>query len=147
MAGPTVQVSTNIHASPGEVWTALTTPNLIKSYFYGADVDTDWQEGSPIYFRGDWKGRKFEDKGEIQQFEPERRLSYSHWSPLSGAPDKPENYQVVTFDLAPTGGGTKVTLSQSDLVDKAKSIDGAKKQEYENNWRTVLDGLKKIVEA
>jgi|SRR6185295_5798384 len=147
MAQPAVQVSTNINASPSEVWNALTTPDLIKSYFFGSDVDTDWHEGSPIYFRGNWKGKKYEDKGEIQKFEPEKRLSYSHWSPLAGVPDKPENYHLVTFDLAQTESGTKVTLSQGDLAGKTKEIDAAKKQEFEKNWKMVLDGLKKVVEA
>jgi len=147
MTQPTVQVSTKINASPGEVWTALTTPDLIKSYFFGTEIDTDWHEGSPIIFRGDWKGKRYEDKGKIQTFEPERKLSYSHWSPLSGAPDRPENYQLVTFDISRANGGTKVTLSQSNLMDDAKKPDPAKLQEFEKNWKMVLDGLKKVVEA
>ena len=147
MTQPTVQVSTNINASPGEVWNALTTPELIKSYFFGTEIDTDWEEGHPIHFRGSWKGKTYEDKGEIQVFEPERKLSYSHWSPLSGAPDKPENYNLVTFDLARAGDGTKVTLSQSNLTGATKPVDHAQKQEYEKNWRMVLDGLKRVTEA
>jgi uncharacterized protein YndB with AHSA1/START domain len=147
MSRPTVQVSTNINASPSEVWAALTTPELIKSYFFGTDIDTDWHQGSPIRFHGQWKGKAYEDKGEIKAFEPEKKLSYSHFSALSGVADKPENYHLVTFDLARAEGGTKVTLTQENLTDTATKTDPAKKQEFEKNWRMVLDGLKRVVES
>ena len=112
---PTIEVSTLVAAQPQEVWAALTTPEIIKTYFFGADVETDWREGSPIRFRGDWQGKKFEDKGEVKQVAPQRRLTFSHWSPLSGQPDQPENYHVLSYELLPTGDGTKVTLSQTNL--------------------------------
>src|SRR3989442_10144144 len=52
---------------------------LFRSYL-GAEVETDWQVGSPITFKGDWEGKPYEDKGEILVFEPERKLAYSHRS-------------------------------------------------------------------
>jgi hypothetical protein len=46
-------------------------------------------------------GRKaYEDKGKILRFEPRKSLQYSHFSPLSGLHDNPENYHIVTIDLA-----------------------------------------------
>ena len=29
----------------------------------------------------EWQGNKFDDKGKVLEFEPERGLSFSHWSP------------------------------------------------------------------
>jgi uncharacterized protein YndB with AHSA1/START domain len=139
-----IQVSTKIAAPPKEVWKALTTPETIKSYFFGADVETDWEEGSPITFSGDWKGEHFQDKGEIITFAPERRLAYSHWSPLSNTEDAPENYHKLTFDLARDDNGTRVTLRQ----DAAPGEDVNEKTlaEWKRNWETLLDGLKKAAE-
>jgi uncharacterized protein YndB with AHSA1/START domain len=140
------EVSKSIAATPDAVWRALTTPSSLKRFFFGADVESDWRVGHPIRMRGEYKGRTYEDKGDILTAEPEKRLSFSHWSALSGAADIPENYHVVSFDLAPQGKGTNVTLTQSNLVGGAKPSDREHKAEYEKNWRTLLDGLAKVLE-
>jgi hypothetical protein len=63
---------------------------------------------------------------------------------MSGQADAPENYHVVTFKLAPEGKGTKVTLSQANLVGGVMPSDLAHRAKYEKNWRGVLDGLAKL---
>jgi len=146
MSDTTAQVSKTIAASPRTIWHALTTPDLLKRYFFGADVESDWTVGSPIYFRGEYQGKSYEDKGEILTVEPERQLRMSHWSPLAGVPDTPENYHVVTFNLLPEGTGTTVTLTQANLTGGVTAADIAKRGEFEKNWRNVLDGLAKVVE-
>jgi uncharacterized protein YndB with AHSA1/START domain len=146
MTEPTAQVSSVIEATPDEIWAALTTPRILKAYFLGADVSSDFQVGSPITFRGQFKGKAYEDKGSIQAADPGRQLRFTHFSPLSGLPDAPENYHTVTFDLAPVKGGTKVTLTQANLVGDVKPSDREKRAEFEKNWMSVLGGLKKTVE-
>jgi uncharacterized protein YndB with AHSA1/START domain len=140
------QVSAEVNASPEKVWAALTTPEMLKKYFFGSDVDTDWNVGSPIYFRGEFKGKKYEDKGEIVAFESRKRLSFTHWSELSGTADTPENYHVVTIELTGSGEKTKVTLTQ-DNRQGAGDVDADSKKELEKNWSMVLAGLKKTVES
>jgi uncharacterized protein YndB with AHSA1/START domain len=140
----TAQVEKTIHASPPEVWGALTTPAKLKKFFFGSDVETDWKMGSPISMKGEFKGKKYEDKGKVLAVEPQQRLSFSHWSAMSGHADTPENYHVVTFDLAPAGKQTKVTLSQANLTGGVTPSDIAHRAEYEKNWSTVLDGLGKL---
>ena len=54
-----------INASPEKVWTALTTPKLIKQWFFGVNTVTDWKVGSPIVHTGEWQGKAYEDKGNI----------------------------------------------------------------------------------
>ena len=113
---PTAQVHKVIAASALEIWTALTTPAALKQFFFGADVVTDWKVGSPIRMKGEFKGKPYEDKGNIVTFDAPRQLSFSHWSAMSGQADTPANYHLVTFDLAPAGEATKVTLSQANLT-------------------------------
>ena len=48
------------------------------------------------------------------RFEPPRVISTSHWSPLSGVADQPENYHVVTYELTESGNQTTSTLTQSN---------------------------------
>lgn len=145
IAEPTARVERVIHASAAKVWLALTTPASLKQFFFGADVVTDWKAGAPIRMKGEFKGRPYEDKGNIIAFEPQKQLSFSHWSAMSGKADKPENYHVVTFDLAPSGAGTKVILTQANLAGGVTTADIGHRAEYEKNWASVLDGLTKIL--
>jgi uncharacterized protein YndB with AHSA1/START domain len=130
-----------IHATRGEVWEALTDPDKVKKYLHGTEMSTDWKEGSPIVWRGEWKGRSYEDKGTVLAVQPEELLRYTHWSPMGGSEDKPENYHTVTYELAGDDGTTTLTLSQ----DNNPSQEEADKM-ADNNWGPVLKGLKEMVE-
>jgi uncharacterized protein YndB with AHSA1/START domain len=48
--GLIAKVSIQINASSKAVWDALTKPALVKQYFFGTNVDTDWKRGSPSFF-------------------------------------------------------------------------------------------------
>jgi uncharacterized protein YndB with AHSA1/START domain len=136
----TAKASTSIRATKDKVWEALVTPNAIKQYMFGTDVESDWRKGSEITWKGEYKNKKYEDKGVILKIEPEDTLQYSHFSPLSGKPDEPENYHTVTINLSSSGKETEVSLSQDNNTDES----GLK--ESEQTWATMLDGLKKYVE-
>jgi uncharacterized protein YndB with AHSA1/START domain len=49
------KVSIAIKASRHAVWQALISPDAIKEYMFGARVDSDWREGSPISWKGEWQ--------------------------------------------------------------------------------------------
>lgn len=129
-----------IDATADEVWEALLDPEKIKKYMFGATVQSDWKKGSKIVWKGEWKDKPYEDKGEILTIEPKKRLQYSHFSPLSGLEDQPENYHTVTITLEEEGSKTKVALSQ----DKNATEKG--RDESQKNWENMLKGLKTVVE-
>jgi uncharacterized protein YndB with AHSA1/START domain len=139
--GLVAEASTTIAAPRGTVWNALVTPDTVKQYMFGATVISDWREGNPIVWKGEWQGKPFEDKGVILRLERERVLQYSHFSPLSGLPDAPDSYHTVTIELADAPPGTRVTLMQDN-----NSTEQAR-QHSEKNWQTMLDGLKKLLES
>jgi uncharacterized protein YndB with AHSA1/START domain len=133
--------SITIGAPPAKIWQALVTPAAIKQYMFGTNVTSDWKEGSPITWKGEWQGKAYEDKGVIRQFKPNQALQYTHFSPLAGLPDKPENYHTVSIQLSPDGNGTRVSLTQdNNPTEEARSHS-------EKNWKMMLDGLKKFVEG
>jgi uncharacterized protein YndB with AHSA1/START domain len=134
------QASTTIAAPVAAVWEALTNPALIKQYMFGTDVVSDWREGSPIVWRGEVKGRRYEDKGTILKLVPQHMLQYSHYSPLSGLPDEPQNYHTVTIEMVGQGTLAHVSLSQ-DGSGSAEERDHSAK-----NWAMMLQGLKELVE-
>src|ERR1035437_3531094 len=132
--------TTSIGATRSKVWEALVTPAAIKQYMFGADVESDWSKGSEIKWKGEVKGKKYEDKGVVLKIEPDQTLQYSHFSPLSGKPDKAENYHTVSINLSGRGNETEVSLSQDN------NSDAKTRKESEKNWGTMLEGLKKYVE-
>ena len=105
---------TDISASPARVWDVLTDPDQLKEIWFGADVKTDWQPGSPVTWRGEWEGKAYEDKGEVLEAEPGRLLKLTHYSPLSGQPDVPENYHTLTYELDEHGKATHLKLTQDN---------------------------------
>src|SRR5262245_35525562 len=130
-----------VDAPASEVWDALVEPERIKRYMFGSTVISDFKPGSPIVFEGEWEGKRYEDKGVIRTVEPRRKLEYTHFSPLSGQPDIPENYHTVTVELAEQGKRTKVTLSQDNNATEQERAHS------EKNWAIMLEGLKKEVEG
>ena len=134
------KASTTIEATAAEVWDALVDPAKIHEYMFGTNVASDWTAGSPITWKGEWEGKPYEDKGVILKMKPRQELQYTHFSPLAGLPDKPENYHTVTIELAENGAATNVTLSQDNNSTEKE------REHSEKNWAMMLDGLKKFVE-
>jgi uncharacterized protein YndB with AHSA1/START domain len=46
-----------VNASIDKVWNALTNPEMIQQYMFGAKVKSDWEERSKITWKGEWKGK------------------------------------------------------------------------------------------
>ena len=137
----TAKATTVINAPASKVWEALTQPEQIRQYLFGTQVTTDWHVGSPITYKGEWKGKPYEDKGKVLEIEPRKRLVSTFWSALAGLPDTPENYKTVRYELAPEGDRTKLTITQDNNATQEEAT------EAEKNWRMVLDGIKKLLEG
>ncbi len=98
------------------------------------------EKGSKIIWKGKWQGKSYEDKGEIHKIIPSKKLQYTHFSPLSGLTDSPENYHTVTIELVAKGSQTVVSLSQDNNATE-EAREHAKK-----NWAIMLSSLKKLLE-
>ena len=138
--GLIAKASTTINAPIAAVWDALVNPDVIKQYMFGTTVVSSWKEGSPIVWKGEWQGKAYEDRGVILKLEPQRLIQYSHFSPLSGLPDTPENYHTVTVELSRDRESTFVSLSQDNNTTESE------RQDSEKNWEMMLGSLKKLLE-
>jgi uncharacterized protein YndB with AHSA1/START domain len=138
---PIANATATINAPASKVWDALTKPDQIKQYMFGTDVTTDWKVGSPITYKGEWKGKAYEDKGKVLEIEPGKRLVSTFWSALAGLPDTPENYKTVGYELSPAGDKTKLSITQDNNATQEEAT------EAEKNWHMVLDGIKKLLEG
>ncbi|WP_115788140.1 SRPBCC domain-containing protein [Arthrobacter silvisoli] len=141
MTGNYVATSDITIAAPADrVWAVLTDPAAVKEFMFGAAVETDWSPGSTITWRGEWEGKEYADRGEILESEPGSRLVMTHFSPLSGQEDKPENYHTLTWTLEDGAGGTKLTLSQDNNASPEEA------EHSQGMWDQLVASVKEIAE-
>jgi len=140
MTGFLASADIDISAPPNRVWMALTDPEEIAKYMFGTSVESTWRPGSSITWSGEWDGKPYQDKGEILEAEPPRLLKLTHFSPLTGQEDRPENYHTVTYELTDRGGTTHLALSQDNNGDQDEADRASA------TWSTMLTGLKEAVE-
>lgn len=136
----TAELSTIIHCTRRELWDALTQPELIKQYFFGTHTSTTWEPGTPIRFDGEWQGNTYTDKGTVLAYNTQEILQYDYWSSMGGKEDLPENYMIITYRVGGEDGNVTVTVLQENIADE-NTRDHAI-----NNWKTVLEALKKMLE-
>ena len=141
MADHVATAAVEVSASPRQVWAALTDPVQVKKYMFGADVESDWRPGSRVVWRGEYEGRRFEDKGQVLEADPGRLLKVTHFSPLSGQEDVPENYHTLTYELEPAGDRTRVSLTQDNNSTPEEA------EHSRGNWEMMLARLKEVVES
>jgi uncharacterized protein YndB with AHSA1/START domain len=103
-----------IDASPARVWGALTDPAGIEQYMFGSEVRDRLGTRQPHRLERRVRGKSYEDHGEILVFEPERRLVMTHFRPLNGEEDVPENHHVLAYEVEEVDGETRVRLTQDN---------------------------------
>jgi uncharacterized protein YndB with AHSA1/START domain len=141
MTGHIARAEVIVDAKPNAIWDALTEPEQVRSWMVGTTVTTDWQVGSPITWQGEMNGKPYEDKGEVLEAEAPNRLSMTHYSPLMGQEDRPENYHTVTYTLSPTRDGRTTVALEQDGNESAEQAE-----QFSQNWQGMLESLRQTVE-
>ncbi|MCI0157858.1 SRPBCC domain-containing protein [Leifsonia shinshuensis] len=143
MGNYVARAEVDVRAPRRAVWTVLTSSGANPEILMGAEVVSEWKLGSRIVWRGEWQGRAFEDHGRVIELDDRDepwRIVLTHFSPLSGQPDVPENYHTLHFELEETPAGTHVTLDQ----DNNPTVEAA--QHSQQTWETMLRGVKAVAE-
>jgi uncharacterized protein YndB with AHSA1/START domain len=141
MAYRTSTSTITIKAPATRVWEAITKPELVKQWQYGADLITTWQKGSSIAYRSEWEGTIYEQKGTVLQIEPPTLVRYPLFAPRPGLEDAPENHFIMTYALEESNGITTLTITQDDPREQPLQ------EQAEEDDNSVLDGLKRLVEG
>ncbi|WP_242696522.1 SRPBCC family protein [Longitalea luteola] len=132
-----------INAPASIVWTTITQPHLMKQWMGDAsmqlDIRTSWAINSAIIIAG-FHHLPFENKGTVLQFEPGKRLQYSHLSSLSRLPDEPHNYSIVTFELNAANNATMLTLTIDNFPTETIY------RHLAFYWQTTIVLIKKFIE-
>lgn len=132
-----------INASSNTVWDTLTNTELMKQWMGDPEIQleitTDWKVGNPIVIKG-FHHIKFENKGTVLYFEPNKSLKYDYLSSISRLPDQPESYTVIEFTLSPLENQTALTLTLNNFT--TESIF----KHVSFYWRTTIHLMKNFAE-
>lgn len=132
-----------INAPASVVWKTITQPHLMKQWMgdpsMQLNIQTSWTINSPVIISG-FHHLPFENKGTVLQFEPGKRLRYSHLSSLSKLPDQPHNYSIVTFDLTATNDRTTLTVTITNFPTETIY------RHLAFYWQTTIVLIKKFIE-
>jgi uncharacterized protein YndB with AHSA1/START domain len=93
-----------------------------------------------IVFEGEWDGKSYHDKGTVMEVRKNEKIKYDYWSSMSGIEDKPENYVIITYELFEDGDVTTLVVTQENIPDDER------KEHSIENWKMVLQELKKMLE-
>jgi uncharacterized protein YndB with AHSA1/START domain/DNA-binding transcriptional ArsR family regulator len=124
-----------IATSAEKVWETLTKPEFTQKFWFGRSVISDWSVGSSVSIITP-EGEE-EVKGEVLEFNPFKRLSYTWKTPDVAS----EQATTVVFELQEMGPMTKVTILHD--IDTAD----AKFQQAAAGWTFILCGLKTFLET
>lgn len=129
---------TYISASVEAVWSALTDPEATLAYWGGKANVSDYEVGATWTHREGSLDGEHHIWGRILEADPPRRLVHT-FQPAAQPLDQPGS--VVTFDLVPADGVVQLTVTHTDLPDRA-TYDG-----IAGGWPTVLAALKTYLET
>lgn len=146
------QIVTNIItiiAPVEKVWDALVNPEQTQKYMFGCKATSDWKEGSPLTWPGEYNGKEMTFvTGHILEIEPNKLLRYSVIDPNATYPHTPENHLKVSYELSNIGGVTTLKVTQDGFEGAA---DGAKRYEEVSNkgegWNPILVQIKQLIEG
>ncbi len=140
-----IELKTTIQAGPEKVWDALTNPDKIERYMFGARCDSSWTPGSRADFYVMQDGeQKVVVKGEVIRSEKHKLLEYTLFPAHSDIEDIPENYLVAIFEIEQDGDQTHLYITQKGYAyvenGKERYIDTIK------GWKVALPMLKEVAE-
>jgi uncharacterized protein YndB with AHSA1/START domain len=130
---------TFIRTTPERLWSALTTPQFTKQYWFGMHCESEWTAGSS--WRLKFPDGRLADAGEIVEAEEPKRLVIK-WRNEFRPELKAEGYSQCTFDLEPRDGAVKLTVTHAMKEPGSKLIEAVS-----GGWPLILSNLKSLLET
>ncbi len=131
-----------ILATPEQIWEAITKPEFTTKYFYGSEIDSTFEPGSP-YLSWAPERERLWVKGEVLETDPPRKLVHT-WRSLYDEDTAEEEPSRVTWEIEPQEAGvSKLTVIHDQLEGAPKTAQGVSGA----GWMTVLSGLKTLLET
>lgn len=130
---------TFIRTTPEQLWSALTSPDFIRQYWFGMHHEAEWKAGSP--WRLVFPDGRVADTGEVLEVDPPRRLVLK-WRNEFRPELKSEGYSRCVFELEPVGAAVKLSITHSMDRPDSKLIEAVS-----GGWPQILSNLKSLLET
>ena len=130
---------TYIRTTPEKLWSALTSPDFMKEYWFGMHFESDWKARSS--WRLVFPDGRVADTGEIVEIDPPRRLVLK-WRNEFRPELKAEGAASCTIQLEPMADAVKLTISHVMDRGTSKLIEAVS-----GGWPRILSNLKSILET
>jgi uncharacterized protein YndB with AHSA1/START domain len=132
----TISFEVDLHHPPEKVWRALTDPELLGEWLLPV-IGFKLEPGAAFTFKTQpypgWDGTV---NCRFVEIEPLRKLSYAWTVPFLDT--------VVTFTLAPTALGTRLSIVQSGFTPDQKRESGGARYGWKMMGGKLIDLLERI---
>ena len=128
-----------IRAPVETVWRALTESSFTAQYFHATHVESDWQPGSPVYFR--YADGEIAVSGEVIRCEKPHYLEISwvvHYDPAK----QEEGASRVCFALEQRQQQTLLRVTHDGFSANSTVLPSIRE-----GWPWILSGLKSLLET
>ncbi|WP_165250456.1 SRPBCC family protein [Paludisphaera soli] len=130
---------TYVRTTPEKLWRALLDPEFTRQYWGGTWQESEWKPGAS------WRillpDGRVADTGEIQEFDPHRRLVLT-WRNEFKPELHEEGFSRLTYELEPMGDAVKLTVLHEIDRDGSKLIEATSQ-----GWPAILASLKSLLET
>lgn len=130
---------TYIRTTQAQLWTALTTPEFMRQYWFGMHCDSTWTAGAP------WRLVATDgtvlDAGEILEATPPHRLAI-RWQHQSRPELHAEGVSLCAMELETQGEAVKLTITHSIDRPASRLIEAVA-----GGWPKILSNLKSLLET
>jgi uncharacterized protein YndB with AHSA1/START domain len=143
-----IQKQIVLRATPARVWRALSNVHEFGTWF-GVELHDDFAPGATVHGKKVYQGKDITFTFHIERMESERSMSF-RWHPYSVDPSidySREPTTLVEFTLAPSAGGTLLTVTESGF-DQIPLARRAKAFEMNNHgWGVQMQNIARHVDA
>lgn len=134
---------TFIRTTPERLWSALTTTDFIRKYWFNMTIESAFTAGSP--WKMSFEDGRVADQGEILEADPPRRLVikwFDEWKPEFKA--EGESRCTIEIEPVPDLGRNAVKLSITHSMERAgsKFIEAVA-----GGWPSIMSNLKSLLET
>jgi uncharacterized protein YndB with AHSA1/START domain len=139
MSAPKHVYEIYIRTTPERLWQALTDSELVRRYYFGSVIESDFRPGSPLIYRQPDDGR-IDIQGEVVEADPPRKLV--HTFAVRWDPDVNDPPTRVSWEITPMGDACLLSVTHDGFTDETATYASTK-----GGWPMILSGLKTLLET
>ena len=131
---------TFIRTTPERLWSALTTADFMKEYWFGVQFKTEWKVGA--HWELVYPDGRMTDQGEILEMDPPKRLVLT-WRHEHKKELKDEGAEALcVMELEPVSDVVKLTITHTADRAESKLIKAVS-----DGWPRIISNLKSLLET